>query len=175
SILAVLAAVLPPLPAVGSALDSLQADPVIARIAVWGGPDADEVAGVQCALGDAVVLELRGTGPFDVIGFRLAEGVATHDVDPRVRVLVLELDNVALDFDGVLLDVVRGERVVSQHRTSDDRGAPESERKAPSHHDASNAAHSVSAQARLHPPPSSAQAFALPREPSGFNRIIART
>src|SRR4029453_14800075 len=159
SILAVLAAVLPPLPAVGSALDSLQADPVIARIAVWGGPDADEVAGGQCALGDAVVLELRGTGPFHVIGFRLAEGVATHDVDPRVRVLVLELDHVALDFDGVLLDVVRGERVGRQTGTRGGEAPPEAERPTRSRYDTSNGADSSSVHAR--PPCSTRSAKAL--------------
>jgi hypothetical protein len=72
---------------------------------------------------------------FDGINFRPAEDVTTHDANPRVRVLVLELDDVAFDFDGVLLDVVHRERVVSQHRTIEYSHTTKHERPTRTHHE----------------------------------------
>src|SRR5688572_11397445 len=105
---------LAPLPPVAAALDPPQTDAVVSRIPVGRGPDADGVADAQRLLLDAVALQAGAAGPFRGVGPPPAERVRTVDVHPGMRVLILEFDDLPLDFDGVLLEIHGRERVMRE-------------------------------------------------------------
>src|SRR4030095_350457 len=114
---ACLAAILSPAPVVGSTLDSLETDTIVVGGAIGRRPDPHPLTLAERALGDAIAFEARHTRPLDGIDRRPPEGVLTLNMDPRVRVLVLDLQDLALYFDGVFLEIELRKRVVPQERS----------------------------------------------------------
>src|SRR5215467_3544096 len=111
------AAAADPPPAVGPPLHPLQANAVVGGILVWRRPDAKRVAWLEEVLGDAGAIELRDAHPFGSVDLRrVARALGTLHKDPGMRVLVLELDDVAFDFDRIRLEVVHRERMMRQQR-----------------------------------------------------------
>src|SRR5690348_9857834 len=130
---ATLAVLSPPCPVIGPSLDALEPDPIVVGVAIRAGPNADDIARPQRLGGDAVTLETRDARPLG--GVRLpssAKWLLTHHVDPGVRILVLELEDFAFDFDRVGLDVVLGKRMMTL-RWSAERGDADGDEKPCAH------------------------------------------
>src|SRR6185369_2910191 len=106
-----------PAPMIRSPLDSLQTDAIITRVPVGRRPDAYPIALAESTFADAITLEPRHAGPLSRIDLRPAKGIFSLDVDPRVRILVLHLEDLTLDLDGVILDVVLRERMMPHERS----------------------------------------------------------
>jgi hypothetical protein len=82
-----------PTPMIRSGLDSLQTNAIIIRVPVGRRPDPYPIALAKSMLADAITFEPRHAGPFSGIDLRPAKGIFSLDMDPRVRILVLHLED----------------------------------------------------------------------------------
>lgn len=93
-------------------MDRSQVDPVFRRIAARAAGDDEVIAGLERVDRETGLFEARRIGPFGRNLLPLPVLVDGGQVEPRVRILQLEGDDIAFESNLLLLEIVRGKRVV---------------------------------------------------------------
>src|SRR5262249_20460320 len=86
-----------PVPAVGRPGDAFHMNPALGRLAARTSADHHAIARLQRVLRDAALRQASGAGPFRGILEQIPGLRPDHQVHPRVRRAILELDELAFN------------------------------------------------------------------------------
>src|SRR5262245_25039491 len=90
-----------PRPSIRGTLNPLEMELVLGALSARAACNNDEVSGLNRVLRDLLLLQGIRIRPFGRISLHLARFVLSQYVNPRMRVLVLELHHFSLDRHGL--------------------------------------------------------------------------